>query len=90
MYEHGVGREAMKNTDLLLKVAEHKSIFFASAAAKYAEARPGTLRLVPPDTRLGALRQDYQSMQEMIFGQAPTFEHLMTILGEIESAVNAI
>ncbi|MFA6132857.1 MAG: nucleotidyl transferase AbiEii/AbiGii toxin family protein [Phycisphaerae bacterium] len=90
MYEHGIGREAMKNTDLLLKVAEHKSIFFASAAAKYAEARPGTLRLVPPDSRLGELRRDYQSMQEMIFGQAPTFEHLMTVLGEIESSVNAM
>ncbi|MCY3018316.1 MAG: nucleotidyl transferase AbiEii/AbiGii toxin family protein [Planctomycetota bacterium] len=89
MYEHGVGREAMKNTDLLLKVAEHKSIFFASAAAKYAEARPGTLRLVPPDSRLGELRRDYQSMQEMIFGPAPTFEHVMSVLGEIESAINA-
>jgi hypothetical protein len=90
MYEHGIGREAMKNTDLLLKVAEHKSIFFASAAAKYAEARPGMLRLVPPDSRLGELRRDYQRMQEMIFGPTPTFEHVVTVLGEIESAINSV
>lgn len=89
MYEHGIGCEAMKNTDLLLKVAKHKSIFFASAAAKYAEARPGTLRLVPPDSRLGELRRDYQSMQEMIFGAAPAFEHVMDVLGEIEAAINS-
>jgi hypothetical protein len=89
MYEHGIGREAMKNTDLLLKVAEHKSIFFASPAAKYAEARPGTLRLVPPDCRLGELRRDYQSTQEMIFGETPTFEHVMKILGKIEATINS-
>jgi hypothetical protein len=89
MYEHGIGREAMKNTDLLLKVAEHKSIFFASAAARYPEARPGTLRLVPPGSRLGELRRDYRSMQEMIFGTPPTFDHIMAVLGEIESAINA-
>lgn len=90
MYEHGIGREAMRNTDLLLKVAHHKSVFFASATARYAEARPGMLRLVPPDSRLNELRRDYQSMQEMIFGPAPTFEHLMTILSEIESAINSV
>lgn len=89
MYEHGIGREAMKNTDLLLKVAEHKSIFFASAAAKYAEARPGTLRLIPPESRMGELRRDYQSMQEMIFGPAPTFDHVISTLGEIEAAINS-
>jgi len=89
MYEHGVGVEAMKNTELLLEVAEHKSIFFASAAAKYDQARPGTLRLVPPDSRLGELRRDYQSMQEMIFNSAPTFEHVMDVLGDIEAAINS-
>jgi len=89
MFEHGIGRAAMKNTDLLLEVAKHKSIFFASAAAKYAEARPGTLRLVPPDSRLGELRRDYQGMQEMIFGPAPGFDHIMQVLGEIEAAINS-
>lgn len=90
MYEHGIGREAMKNTDLLLKVAEHKSVFFASASAKYGEARPGTIRLVPPDSRLAELRRDYQSMQEMIFGPVTSFEHVMKVLAEIESAINTV
>ena len=90
MYEHGIGREAMRNTDLLLEVSKHKSIFFASAAAKYAEACPGTLRLVPPDSRVGELRRDYQSMQEMIFGPAVTFDHVMSVLREIESAINSV
>ena len=90
MYQHGIGREAMKNTDLLLKVAEHKSVFFASAAARYAEARPGTLRLVPPESRFAELRRDYQSMQEMIFGEMPSFDELMKTLREIEAAINRV
>ena len=89
LYKTDVGRSAIKNVELLLKVAEHKAVFFASAWANYDEARPGTLRLVPPDSRLGELRRDYQSMREMIFGDQPTFEHLLDALREIEVAVNA-
>lgn len=88
MYEVGVGRAAIKDADLLAKVTEHKAVFFAAAWAKYDQARPGTLRLVPPSTRLAELRRDYQSMREMIFGEPPTFEHLLDVLREIEDAVN--
>ena len=88
MYEHGIGREAMKDMELLLKVAAHKSVFFASASAQYAKARPGTLRLVPPESRFGELRRDYQNMREMIFGPIPPFEHILSVLDEMESAIN--
>lgn len=88
MYEHGIGREAMKDTELLLKVAAHKSVFFASASAQYAKGRPGTLRLVPPESRFGELRRDYQNMREMIFGPIPPFEHILAVLDEMESAIN--
>ncbi len=46
------GKAAIKDTDLLLKVARHKEVFFPAAWARYADAKPGTLRLVPPDARL--------------------------------------
>ena len=88
MYERGVGRNAMKNTELLLQVAAHKSVFFASAAAQYVKARPGSLRLVPPKWRLDELRRDYENMREMIFGTAPAFENIIASLETIESAIN--
>lgn len=90
MFEAEVGRSAAKNTDLLLKVVEHKKVFFASAWANYDEARPGTLHLVPPDSRLPGLRRDYETMREMIFGEPPTFAHVLDVLREIEVAVNAV
>ena len=60
LFEHGIGKAAVQNTELLLKVAQHKSVFFASASAKYDEAKPGSLRLVPPQARIAELEQDYR------------------------------
>jgi hypothetical protein len=73
---------------LLLTVALHKSVFFASSTAQYAKARPGTLRLVSPESRIGELRRDYVNTQEMVFGPVPTFEHILSVLADIESAIN--
>jgi len=88
LYEHKLGKAAVRDTDLLLKVARHKEVFFPAAWARYAEAKPGTLRLVPPDARLPELEQDYHNMREMIFGEPPTFEHLIDVLREIEREIN--
>ncbi len=88
LYEHELGKAALKDIDLLLKVARHKEVFFPAAWARYAEAKPGTLRLVPPDARLLELEQDYRNMQEMLFGEPPTFNRLLDVLREIERIIN--
>lgn len=88
LYQHELGRAAVKDIELLLSVARHKEVFFPAAWARYADARPGTLRLVPPDARLPELEQDYRKMREMIFGEPPAFEHLIEMLREIEHRVN--
>ena len=88
LYEHELGKAAVRDKDLLLTVAGHKEVFFPAAWARYAEAKPGTLRLVPPDARLPELEQDYRDMQEMIFGEPPTFDHLLDVLREIERNIN--
>ncbi len=71
-----------------MKVARHKEVFFTAAWARYAEAKPGTLWLVPPDTRLPELEQDYRNMREMLFGEPPTFNRLLDVLREIERIIN--
>jgi hypothetical protein len=88
LYQHDLGRAAVKTTELLLSVARHKEVFFPAAWARYADAKPGTLRLVPPDARLPELEQDYRKMREMIFGEPPAFERLLEVLREIERHVN--
>jgi hypothetical protein len=88
LYAHELGKAAVKDTELLLKVAQHKEVFFPAAWARYAEARPGTLRLLPPAARLLELEQDYRKMREMIFGEPPAFERLLEVLREIEREIN--
>jgi len=84
-----IGNKALDDLDLLRSVAKHKSIFFASAWARYDEAIPGTLRLVPPTFRLPELERDYTFMRnEMIFADAPRLEDIMLALREIERRVN--
>jgi hypothetical protein len=88
LYEVGIGARAIQRLDLLAAVAAHKTIFFADPAAKYDEAKPGSLQLVPPASRHAELREDYTKMREMIFGEPPPFEHLLTVLTEIQRQIN--
>lgn len=88
LYQHKLGMAAIKDIGLLSKVARHKEVFFPAAWARYEDAKPGTLRIVPPDARLTELEQDYRKMREMIFGEPPSFEILLEVLREIENEIN--
>jgi hypothetical protein len=90
LYENGLGKTAMKDTGLLEQVAKHKTVFYAAGWARYHEARPGTLRLVPSALRLEELRRDYESMREMFFAAPPSFDHLLAVLMEIETGINRL
>jgi hypothetical protein len=82
------GEAALADPALLRRVAEHKDIFFRVGGAPYESARPGSLRLVPPDDALGALRSDYSRMREMFFDVPMPFEQLLTELRALELRIN--
>jgi hypothetical protein len=86
----GVSKSATIKLDLLARVAQHKSLFFKSSWAKYGEAAKGTLRVVPPEHRLKALREDHQKMQQMFFGEPPEFDKIIALLNQWESEFNQI
>jgi hypothetical protein len=87
--ESDAGTRALSQLTLLEAVAKHKSVFFASAAAHYEEAKPESLRLVPPKSRLRDLRTDYAAMRQMFFGEPPDFDSLLNSLEQLESRINA-
>ena len=74
--------------DLLAQVVRHKETFYPSAWARYDLARPGTFRLVPPETRMAALERDYRNMATMIFGEPPPFDSIMATLTMLEQEIN--
>ena len=82
--------KAIQNIDLLVKVAEHKALFFKDSKAHYDLAKPGTLRLVPLDEHLVQLNEDYRQMQEMFFEEPPTLEQIIEKLRGIEKEINKI
>ena len=71
------------NSDFAMK-------FYPRAWAKYQEAVPGTLKLVPPDYRFAALAADYEAMKDMLYGDVPIFETVMSTVGELEKEINAL
>jgi len=83
-----IGRQALARPDLLERVVAHKRLFFGSAWAHYELAILGGIRLVPAEGRLNALRADYTRMREMIFGEAPSWENILTGLEGLEKRMN--
>lgn len=87
--EGNIGRRALENLDLLVRVAEHKNAFFRSSWANYQSALPGTLRLRPPEKRIGELQRDYVDMRPMFFGPSPAFEKILEQIAKLEEEVNS-
>lgn len=80
--------KAVRDLKLLAEVVEFKQRFYPSSWARYEDAKPGTLRLVPPDDRLKELRHDYRDMRQMLFGDVPEFDQVIETLRVLEAEVN--
>ena len=80
---------ALADRELLARVVRHKRIFYPSAWARYDLAQLGTVRLLPENSRVTALRRDYREMGVMIFGEPPAFDALVAAIGELENELNS-
>lgn len=87
--QHDAKARALANLDLLSEVGHHKSVFFKAAWARYEDAKPGSLRLTPGEHLAAALRRDYVGMREMIIGNAPSFDDVMSAIAALEAEINA-
>ena len=74
--------------ELLKTVADFKMKFYPRSWAKYQEAVPGTLKLVPPKYRFAALAADYEAMKDMLYGDVPMFETVISAIGELEQEIH--
>ena len=88
MAHKGILEKAMQQPDLLVRVSEFKQKFYPRKWAKYEEARMGSLRLVPAVHSLPRLKEDYEKMKEMIYGDYPAFDELMQYIARLENSIN--
>jgi hypothetical protein len=85
-----VKARACADLNLLAKVVAFKQKFYPSSWANYDSAEVGTMRLTPPDYNIGILRDDYVHMQNMIFGDKPDFDELMSGIAQLEAVINSL
>ena len=90
MAQSPVKTAAYRDPDLLRQVVAFKDRFYPAGSAHYELARPGTLRLLPPEDCLPALKTDYEHMKNMIFGEKPAFEEILRIICIVEAEINRL
>ncbi len=81
---------AITRTDLLNQVVEFKQRFYPSAWANYEFAVPGSIKLLPTEENMKFLKDDYAKMKNMIFGDYPAWEDIISFLKDLESQINSI
>ncbi|WP_275347022.1 nucleotidyl transferase AbiEii/AbiGii toxin family protein [Xenorhabdus bovienii] len=91
LFQHDIGKKAIRNRELLEDVIKLKSVFFNARYANYEECLDKRLLLLPHDKGLTALRADYQDMlsSEMIYGLPLTFEEIVGSIQQIERQINS-
>ena len=82
--------QLFNTSNLLEKVVQFKQKFYPRKWAKYEEATTETIRLVSDEYRLKEIKEDYQNMEEMFFGEFPSFEELMNSLFKLEKEIHKI
>lgn len=89
MAKSSIKTEALSDLQLLEQVVDFKRKFYPASWAKFEEAKPGSLKLVPPDYRIKELEVDYRAMEQMIFDKELSFEEILEILQELEDEINS-
>jgi hypothetical protein len=85
MMDTDFGLRAVENTHLFQKIVAHRKKYTPVRTIDYAFHTPQTINIVPPPQALFAWKQDYQIMTDnMIYGEAPSFEELIERMEELK------
>ncbi len=85
-----VKNSAFSRLDLLRTVVHFKDVFYHCKWAKYELATQGNFKLIPSDSNLAILKNDYKSMRSMIFGDYPSWDCIIDSLGTLETEINKL
>lgn len=90
MASHEVAEKALRQPGLLSVVVANTEANFPAAWARYEEATPAGLRIVPHPDLAAFLRRDYADMSVMFFDRPPPFDEVIRKLGVFEGRIRAI
>jgi hypothetical protein len=81
---------AFKRKELLEKDVAFKQKFYYAKGAHYETATLGSIELLPRETVLNALQDDYQAMRNMIYGKIPEFEEILEFLEKLQEEIHGL
>lgn len=90
MAQTPVKDNALADHNLLVRVVKFKDKFYRCPWAHYELAKPGTMRLLPLEYNTEKLYADYEHMQNMLFGQKPSFDEILDGINKLEKEINAV
>ena len=90
MAQTPVKDNALADNNLLVRVVRFKDKFYRCPWAHYELAKRGTVRLLPPEYNTEKLYADYDHMQNMLFGQKPSFDEILDGIKKLEKEINAV
>ncbi|PHS69284.1 MAG: hypothetical protein COB23_06600 [Methylophaga sp.] len=90
LVETGMYKKAMEQQRLLSDVVAFKKKFYPSGWANYDSATFTGLLLQPSTHHIAALEADYKNMQEMLFGDKPSFENIIETLIKLEAEIHSL
>ena len=89
--ENKIADRAIHNEALYKAVLEHRRKFIGLKGFNYDELYPATLCIVPNEDIARLWHDDYKFMCEhMIFGQAPSFEELISKLSTLNDRIRQL
>lgn len=81
---------AVVQPGLLEQVVRFKEEFYRATWTKLADAKPGALRLAPPEARLDGLAADYASMRPMLLSSPPYIDEVVAYISKFKENINGI
>lgn len=90
MARSAVKQNALADLELLRSVTAFKDKFYHRGWARYDLAVPETMKLIPPEHVMKAVKRDYEDMRFMIFGERSSFDDMMETLRHLEEEINAL
>ena len=85
-----VKERAFKRKELLEKDVAFKQKFYYAKGAHYENATLSSIELLPKEAVLNALKEDYQAMRNMIYGNIPEFEEILEFLEKLQEEIHGL
>lgn len=83
-----VKKLAFNRKELLERDVIFKQKFYYSKGAHYETATLKTVNLIPKDNLMNPLREDYDAMKNMLYGDYPSFDEIIKFLAELEEEIH--